>query len=197
MLAGGFDAIYRIGGGEQTVRPRGRLTRRDLLLQVAELDLHARALDRASRGRGRGLTRTTGRRRPPATVRADEAAGRNSTDPTTREQAPTLERHPLADAGVWARAAAQSRATAAPRPIESVQLTLSLGDEPGSGGEAGDRAAGDDHRRTHARRAGDPRPRRHPARRDALLRLPRRARHHPQQGPPHTAAAAPSCWSPA
>jgi error-prone DNA polymerase len=77
------------------------------------------------------LTRTPAR----ATVRADEAAGRNSTDPTTRERAPTLERHPLADAGVWAKAAAQSRATAAPRPIESVQLTLSLGDEPGSGGE--------------------------------------------------------------
>ncbi len=131
VLAGGFDAIYRIGGGEQTIRPRGRLTRRDLLLQVAELELHARALDRASRGRGRGLSRTPVR----ATERASEAADRNSTDPTTREQAPTLERHPLADAGVWAKAAAQSRATAAPRPIESVQLTLSLGDEPGSGGE--------------------------------------------------------------
>ena len=109
VLAGGFDAIYRIGGGEQTVRPRGRLTRRDLLLQVAELDLHARALDRASRGRGRGLTRTATVRA--ASERASEAAGRNSTDPTTREQAPTLERHPLAAAGVWARAAAQSRAT--------------------------------------------------------------------------------------
>lgn len=133
VLAGGFDAIYRIGAGEQTIRPRGRLTRRDLLLQVAELDLHARVLDRASRGRGRGLTRTAPARG--ASERASEAAGRNSTDPTTREQAPTLERHPLADAGVWAKAAAQSRATAAPRPIESVQLTLSLGDEPGSGGE--------------------------------------------------------------
>ncbi len=135
VLAGGFDAVYDIGDSEQTVRPRGRLTRRDLLLQIAELDLHARAVDRAARGRGRGLSRTTGLAPARATVRADEAAGRNSTDPTTREQAPTLERHPLADSGVWARAAAQSRATAAPRPIESVQLTLSLGDEPGSGGE--------------------------------------------------------------
>jgi error-prone DNA polymerase len=135
VLAGGFDAIYHIAAGEQTVRPRGRLTRRDLLLQIAELDLHARVLDRTSRGRGRGLTRTTARAPAQATARASEAADRNSTDPTTREQAPTLERHPLADAGVWARAAAQSRATAVPRPIESVQLTLSLGDEPGSGGE--------------------------------------------------------------
>jgi error-prone DNA polymerase len=135
VLAGGFDTIYRIGAGEQTIRPRGRLTRRDLLLQVAELDLHARAIDRASRGRGRGLSRTTGRPPARATERANEAASRNSTDPTTRELAPTLERHPLADAGVWAKAAAQSMATAAPRPIGSVQLTLSLGDEPGAGGE--------------------------------------------------------------
>ena len=120
VLAGGFDAIYRIGGGEQTIRPRGRLTRRDLLLQVGELDRHARSLDRASRGRGRGLSRTGAR----ADERAEDAADRNSTDPTTREQV-----------GVWARAAAQSRATPAPRPIESVQLTLCLGDEPGSGGE--------------------------------------------------------------
>jgi error-prone DNA polymerase len=140
VLAGGFDAIYHIASGEQTVRPRGRLTRRDLLLQVAELDLHARVLDRTSRGRGRGLARaptrtTAATAATAATARASEAARRNSTDPTTREQAPPLERHPLADAGVWAKAAAQSRATAAPRPIGSVQLTLSLGDEPGSGGE--------------------------------------------------------------
>ncbi|QIK76838.1 DNA polymerase III subunit alpha [Nocardioides piscis] len=114
VLAGAFDDIYRIGGGEQTVRPRGRLTRRDLLLQVAELDRHARLLDRTSRGRGlaRGRVQTTAR----ATERAGDAAGRNSTDPARR-------------------AAAQSRAPALPRPVESVQLTLSLGDEPGQGGE--------------------------------------------------------------
>ena len=124
VLAGGFDTTYRISGGDQTIRARGRITRRDLLLQVAELDLHARVLDRTSRGRGlaRGRTRTLVARA--ADTRASEAAGRNSTDPTTREQA-----------GVWARAAAQSRATVTPRPVESVQLTLSLGDEPGGGGE--------------------------------------------------------------
>ncbi|PUA80568.1 DNA polymerase III subunit alpha [Nocardioides currus] len=132
VLAGGFDAIYLVGDGEQAVRPRSRLTRRDLLLQVAELDLRARVTERASRGRGRGLTRASPR---PSDTRAAEAAGRNSTDPRLRDRAPALERHPLADGGVWARAAAQSRATATPRPIESVQLTLSLGDEPGAGGE--------------------------------------------------------------
>jgi error-prone DNA polymerase len=38
---------------------------------------------------------------------------------------------------VWARAAAQSRATATPRPVTSVQLALDLGDEPGEGQVSG------------------------------------------------------------
>ncbi|HXH78039.1 DNA polymerase III subunit alpha [Nocardioides sp.] len=124
VLAGGFDTIYRISGGDQSIRARGQITRRDLLLQVAELDVHARVLDRTARSRGlaRGRARTPVARA--ADTRVSEAAVRNSTDPTTREQS-----------GVWPRAAAQSRATATPRPVESVQLTLSLGDEPGMGGE--------------------------------------------------------------
>ena len=138
VLAGGFDSIYGIGSAlVDGVRRRGRVTRRDLLLQVAELDRHARALERA--GRGRGLTG----RRPPAArggavaaqARAEEAAARNSTDPGARDAAPALERHPLAEAGVWAKATAQSRATPPPRPVTSVQLALDLGDAPGEGGE--------------------------------------------------------------
>ncbi|WP_374456636.1 DNA polymerase III subunit alpha [Nocardioides sp.] len=133
VLAGGFDGVYAIGSGEQAVHRRGRVTRRDLLLQVAELDLHARSVDRASRARGRGLP---GRRAPlPAATVAAEAAARNSSDPAVREGSEPTERHALADAGVWARTAAQSRA---PRPVvaaESVQLTLRLGDEPGESGE--------------------------------------------------------------
>ena len=50
VLAGGFDGVYGIATGEQALDRRGRITRRDLLLQVAELDLHARLVDRASRG---------------------------------------------------------------------------------------------------------------------------------------------------
>ena len=134
VLAGGFDSIYRIGAVALDVRRRGRVTRRDLLLQVADLDRHARALDRA--GRGRGLA--AGRRTPAtAAARADQAAARNSADPLTREQTPALERHPLADAGVWAKAAAQSRATPPPRPVTSVQLALDLGDEPTEGEVSG------------------------------------------------------------
>jgi error-prone DNA polymerase len=109
VLAGGFDTVYRIGQAAPVGR-REAVTRRDLLLQVAELDRHDRALDRAARGRGLAA------RRPPtaATVRASEAAVRNSSDPAVR-------------------AAAQSRATAAPRPTSSVQLALDLGDAPGEG----------------------------------------------------------------
>src|SRR3954463_232203 len=60
VLAGGVDSVYGIsaplsGHGGSGVRRRGKVTRRDLLLQVADLDRHARAVDRASKGRGRGL----------------------------------------------------------------------------------------------------------------------------------------------
>ena len=126
VLAGGFDRVYGIGSGSQAVHRRGRVTRRDLLLQVAELDLHARALDRASRARGRGTAGSRSRVPLPATIRAADAAGRNSSDPTTREE--TRE-------GVWAQAASQSRAARPAVAAESVQLTLHLGDEPGEPGE--------------------------------------------------------------
>jgi error-prone DNA polymerase len=136
VLAGAFDSVYGLGsaisggGGLQGVRRRTKVTRRDLLLQVAELDRHARAVQRA--GRARGLA--AGRRRTPvprpSDVRVEEAAARTSTDPGAREGSVPLERHPLASQGVWAKAAAQSRAAADPRPVTSVQLTLDLGDEP-------------------------------------------------------------------
>jgi error-prone DNA polymerase len=132
VLAGGFDSLYGLGspsGGLGGVRRRTKVTRRDLLLQVAELDRHARAVERAGRARGLGSrTRTPAVR--PADTRADQAAERTSTDPTTRGAAAPVERHALASQGVWARAAAQSRATVDPRPVTSVQLTLDLGDEP-------------------------------------------------------------------
>ena len=134
VLAGGFDSLYDIGaaGALEGIRHRGRITRRDLLLQVAELDRHARALDRAQGRslRGRGLTQA--RQVAPATQRAAAAARRNSTDPQARDQeAGSLpERHALAEQGVWARASAQAQSTQAPRPVDSVQLAFTLGDEP-------------------------------------------------------------------
>ncbi|GAA2117330.1 DNA polymerase III subunit alpha [Nocardioides bigeumensis] len=141
VLTGAFDTIYGIGAPDDTgVRRRRRVTRRDLLLQVAELDRFARGVDKAaSSGRSRGLG--AGRRARsggpgatrPADQRAADAAARCSTDPAVREEALPTERHALASAGVWAKAAAQSRATAPPPPVTSVQLALDLGDEPGEG----------------------------------------------------------------
>ena len=57
VLAGAFDSVYGLGsisGARQApgVRRRTKVTRRDLLLQVAELDRHARAVQRAGRARG-------------------------------------------------------------------------------------------------------------------------------------------------
>jgi len=143
VLAGGFDSVYGIGSalGDVDVRRRGKVTRRDLLLQVAELDRHTRAVDRAGRGRGLAARGVAGRRAAPsarpADTRVEAAAARNNTDALTREGASPTERHALADPGVWAKAAAQSLATQAPTPVTSVQLTLDLGDEPAEGEVSG------------------------------------------------------------
>src|SRR4029078_12267320 len=78
-----------------------------------------------------GRRRNSGTPAPrPSDVRVEEAAARTSTDPGAREGSVPLRRHPPASPGVWAKAAAQSRAAADPRPVTSVQLTLDLGDEP-------------------------------------------------------------------
>jgi error-prone DNA polymerase len=133
VLAGGFDSLYGLGSTTAAlggVRRRTKVTRRDLLLQVAELDRHARAVQRAGRARGLAAGRVRSATPRPADLRVDEAAARTSTDPALREAATPVERHALASQGVWARAAAQSRAAADPRPVTSVQLTLDLGDEP-------------------------------------------------------------------
>jgi error-prone DNA polymerase len=103
---------------------------------VAELDLHARAVERAGRGRGLAGRRVAAAVRP-AQTRAEDAASRNSSDAVTREAAAPTERHALAAPGIWAQAAAQSRATRTPDPVTSVQLTLDLGDEPREGEATG------------------------------------------------------------
>ncbi len=140
VLAGGFDAVYGIDLGADGVHRRRRVTRRDLLLQVAELERHGKAVERAGRGRGlAGRSVRAGGSRPGSRARAvaDDAAARNSSDPRERASVAELERHPLGDAGVWARAAAQSKATPPPPPVDSVQLTLELGDEPAEGEVSG------------------------------------------------------------
>ncbi len=59
VQAGAFDAVYGIG--TSGTGRRNRLTRRDLLLEVGDLDRLRRASDRASRGRARGLGRAGAR----------------------------------------------------------------------------------------------------------------------------------------
>ena len=150
VLTGAFDRLYGIGSPDQptdqptvqpTVQPApartASTTRRDLLLQVMELDRYGRSLDRAVRGRGLGARRRPAPRPGSTAHPVADVAGRNSTDPLDREAAPATERHALADGGVWARASAQSRASVEPAPVASVQLSLDLGDRPGEGEVSG------------------------------------------------------------
>lgn len=101
VVAGGFDALYGIGG-PVSLRRRGQMSRRDLLLQIAELDAWTRAVARGARSRRIGRTDRTNNK--PNNLANTEA-------------------------GIVARAARQSRAAAPPPPID-VQLTLDLGDAP-------------------------------------------------------------------
>ena len=119
VLAGGFDTIYGIGEPGQVHR-RGIVTRRDLLLQLADLDRYTRAVGKASATRGRGLSARPVRTE--ATRRLDAAASRNSSDPRNREGS--------SREGIWGQASSQSKAPRRPEPVSSVQLTLDLGDGP-------------------------------------------------------------------
>ncbi len=103
VLAGGLDTIYGIGS-PVPVRRRGTVTRRDLLLQVSELDRWSRATDRAVRASSPRRARSVGRAAP-------VSAGAAPLDP-----------HELA--------AVQSKAPLPVEPVTAVQLTLDLDDIP-------------------------------------------------------------------
>jgi error-prone DNA polymerase len=68
VQAGAFDSVYGIGATAGTGR-RHRVTRRDLLLEIGDLDRLQRASSRASKGRARGLPRT----RPSSTEAGDSS----------------------------------------------------------------------------------------------------------------------------
>ena len=107
VVAGGVRRLYGIGA-VAPVRRRGRVTRRDLLLQVAELD-------RWSRGRDRALQR---RRARPAGALGAGTGRRGSPGGRRRGGVPT------------SCAAAVARHRGRDRAEPDVQLALDLGDAP-------------------------------------------------------------------
>ncbi len=120
ILVGGFDAIYGIEADAPT-RPRGQVTRRDLLLEVADLDRWSRSGSRAA-----------GRSQRPRSVRADPQAERAGFAWGAGRAAAQAGRS-VVDPAV--AAAAQSQAPALVRP-GPVQLALEL-ESPGSGRPSG------------------------------------------------------------
>src|SRR4051812_37139090 len=107
VVAGGFDSLYGIGS---TVpgRRRGQVTRRDLLLQVTELDRWSRATSKAAR--------RVSPRHPAARAMAAKAANEGAARVTAIDD-------------VRGRARLQSQAAAVVAPVD-VQLALDLGDAP-------------------------------------------------------------------
>ncbi len=123
VLAGGFDALYGLDV-VLPVRTRRRITRRDLLLQVAELDRWTRARTSSAGGRGPGAGRPAS-----SGVSAEATSSGAVAERMPRSAPPTDWRRPDP---VREAAAAQSRA---PRPApaaaeHAVQLALDLGDAP-------------------------------------------------------------------
>ncbi len=129
VVAGAFDSLYGIGS-PVPVRRRGRTTRRDLLLQVSELDRWTRAVNRGTsrRGAARGTAgHSTGGHATAGRGMAGEAAGGvGPAGPahTGEGGAPDTWRIDVRE-----RARRQSQAAAPVEPVE-VQLTLDLGDAP-------------------------------------------------------------------
>ena len=113
VLSGGFDTIYGIDLSSGA-RPRGQVTRRDLLLEVADCERLSRSA-RTGGGRGRRATK----RADPRVARAASAWGPGRAAEASGSADPAL------------AAAAQSQAAAEVRP-SAVQLSLEL---PMGGGQ--------------------------------------------------------------
>ncbi len=135
VLAGALDTLYSIGS-PVSVRRRSTVTRRDLLLQVAELDRWSRATDKAvraasssqSRSRARiAASRSTELPSHPPAPHATRAARRDGLPPDPERDLHPARRN-LDDPRVLA--AAQSQAALPVEPVTAVQLTLDLGDTP-------------------------------------------------------------------
>ncbi len=125
VVTGAFDSLYGLGGlaARLPVRRRGQVTRRDLLLQVLELDRWTRSTNRSSGrpGRGRPSARVTaagtsqGPASGPAPGVGDDLFGVAAAGPDVR---------------VLAAAQSQAARAVVPAAEQPVQLALDLGDSP-------------------------------------------------------------------
>ncbi|WP_286960587.1 DNA polymerase III subunit alpha [Arsenicicoccus sp. UBA7492] len=127
VMAGALDSLYGLSGHRAVagLGRRGKVTRRDLLLHVAELERYSRATARrAPRGRRGSAPAAVDR---PA---ASSAGGRQASDRHDLDRQRADLRPAAPD--VRAAAARQSRqhAPVAPAGEQPVQLALDLGDEP-------------------------------------------------------------------
>ena len=150
VMAGALDTLYAIGS-PVSIRRRSTVTRRDLLLQVAELDRWSRATDKAIRAASSSQAKSRARiavsrathsvdgrvaaaePRGPAqqATRSLESTGfRGSRDglPPNPERDLHPARRNLDDPRVLA--AMQSQAALPVGPVDAVQLALDLGDTP-------------------------------------------------------------------
>ena len=130
VLAGGFDSLYglsRLSGTMGTsnggLGRRGRVTRRDLLLHVAELDRWTRSLRRS----GRRAAPRTSRGISRAAATTGEATVAWSTGEATVAAAPGVE---TGDVRLLAAAQSQGGLPVIPARAQPTQLTLDLGDTP-------------------------------------------------------------------
>ncbi len=148
VVAGAFDSLYGLGA-TLPVRRRDRVTRRDLLLQVAELDRWARAVDRGRPRRGRARA-ATGTAAAQAAALARQARGVGDTRGDVRGDLhvppgggpPVTGRDEIRydeirydgirydEIRVAAARQSQAPRTAAPPQQHPVQLALELGDAP-------------------------------------------------------------------
>ena len=114
VLTGGFDALYGIGSssGATALGRRGRVTRRDLLLHVAELDQWSRSLRRGRQRIPRGATRAA---LPVARSGSQGSQGSQGADRDIRAQAKNQSQAPRA---------------VVPAAAQPSQLILDLGDAP-------------------------------------------------------------------
>jgi len=129
VMAGGFDSLYglsRLSGamgvssGSGATGRRGRVTRRDLLLHVAELDRWSRSVRRSGRRVAARTSRSMAATAAAATREAALARATlaRATDPET------------CDVRLLAAAQSQGGLPVIPARAQPAQLTLDLGDTP-------------------------------------------------------------------